>query len=349
MKNQNIEVVNQNEEVEYKARKGAPLSRHVLGADIGNGYIKVVYSNSISGTLEKFMLETGVDINREDEKVEDTMYINGVPHNLSCKDKTVTRGYLTKDNEYTMVNMYRAMYEVARRTGFTTKKFVIGLGSSLDTYKDKEEKEKFRARALENKKVKIEHKGKIIELEIEDVIVQPETVSSIYNIKNFDKNEITYIVDLGTQNSQIVKYYKGVVWEETRPRDYGYQSILEGLQDEYRKSGKALDTDRISVNIEKGRDKKLINNYVIDSFLKGVITNELKKMKADLEYDQIVFVGGTSERFREQILKVFKNAKFSEDPVFSNAIGMYMRTMATLKKREQVEKEQKKSSQKEGK
>lgn len=332
MKNQNGNLEN------IKARKGAPLKKFIVGVDSGFGRVKVAYTDTVNGNPETFEFSSRTEINEYDVMIENTMYINGVPHNLNSNKKAVQRDYLTKDNPYTISNMHRALFEIARRTGFRTKKFIVGLGCSLDTYRDPVARENFRQLALKDRKLKFEYKGTKVTLEIEDVIVQPETICSVYNIAGFNKSEINWLVDLGTQNSQIVKYFKSPDLDNARPRDFGYQSIVRALQDEYRAIGRALDEDRIETIIENGRDKEFIDNYIINKFLEGTIKRELKAVKADLDLDTFIFVGGTSLRFKRQIKQVFKKALFASNPLFSNVLGMFARTRALVKKQEETQK-----------
>lgn len=330
---------NKNSKTEnVKARKGAPLKRFIVGVDSGFGRVKVAYTDRVDGEPETFEFSSRIEIDEHDTMIENTMYINNVPYNLNSNKKAVQRDYLTKDNPYTIANMQRALFEIAKRTGFTTKKFVVGLGCSLDTYKDPAAREKFRELALKERILKFEHKGTKVTLEIEDIIVQPETVCSVYNVQGFNKNEINWLIDLGTQNSQIVKYFKSPDLDNARARDFGYQSIVRALEDEYRATGRALDEDRIETIIENNREKEFIDNYIINKFLEGTIKRELKAVKADLEMDTFIFVGGTSLRFKKQIKQVFSKALFARNPLFSNVLGMFARTRALVKKQEELQK-----------
>ena len=51
-------------------------------------------------------------------------------------------------------------------------------------------------------------------------------------------------------------------------------------------------------------------------------------MEVNLKRDKLIFTGGTSHRFKEQVLEVFPKATFVEDPFFANAKGMYARMMS---------------------
>lgn len=79
------------------------------------------------------------------------------------------------------------------------------------------------------------------------------------------------------------------------------------------------------------KEEEIINNFIINEFLKKIITEELNEMDVNLKRDKLIFTGGTSHRFRQQILEVFPKATFVEDPFFANAKGMYARMMNDYK------------------
>ena len=72
-------------------------------------------------------------------------------------------------------------------------------------------------------------------------------------------------------------------------------------------------------------EEKIINNFMVNIFLKQIITEELNQMNVNLKRDKLLFLGGTSRRFEKQIIEVFPNAVFIEDSFFANVKGMYAR------------------------
>lgn len=132
----------------------------------------------------------------------------------------------------------------------------------------------------------------------------------------------------------------------------GYEQIPSQvraqIEDIYRKDKKTTSEDKIKMekDIEKQtkrminkyleendllKEEEIINNFVVNNFLKGIITEELNEMNTNLNRDKLIFTGGTSHRFRKQILEVFPRATFVEDPFFANAKGMYARMMNEYK------------------
>ena len=314
-----------------KVRVGAPLKTLVVGVDSGFGRVKIAYKDSVKGAIKTDNFSSSLIIGREALDPTKTLYIDEIPHDTITDEKIVDKGFITKDNDYNITNMYRALYRVYKHT--KTTHFVIGLGCSLDTYKSKDAVESLRNRALEKRKIKFREFGKEeVILTTEDVFIQPESACAIFNMnKDVNINAINYIVDLGTLNSQIIRYQKSPDVAGARPRNFGYANIVKKISDKFRSLGKDFDEKTVEFFIENLDDQskavqKVINDYVVEEFLKEVLMNELIKSGVNLEISTLIFTGGTSARFANQIAKVFKVCKFTQNPLYASVIGMYMRT-----------------------
>lgn len=314
-----------------KSRVGAPLKTLVVGIDSGFGRVKVAYRDSIKGAIKTDNFSSSLIIGREALDPTKTLYIDEVAHDTITDEKITDKGYITKENDYSITNMYRALYRIYKNT--KTTNFIVGLGCSLDTYKSKDAVESLRATALEKKQITFKEHGKEeVTLTIEDVFIQPETACSIFNLsKDINVNSINYIIDLGTLNSQIIRYQKAPDVANSRPRNFGYANIVKKISDKFRSQGKDYDEKVVEFFIENLDDQsksiqKVINDYVIDEFLKEVLMNELIKAGVNLDIANLIFTGGTSARFANQIAKVFKGCKFTQNPLYASVIGMYMRT-----------------------
>lgn len=314
-----------------KSRVGAPLKTLVVGIDSGFGRVKVAYRDSIKGAIKTDNFSSSLIIGREALDPTKTLYIDEVAHDTITDEKITDKGYITKENDYSITNMYRALYRIYKNT--KTTNFIVGLGCSLDTYKSKDAVESLRAIALEKKQITFKEHGKEeVTLTIEDVFIQPETACSIFNLsKDINVNSINYIIDLGTLNSQIIRYQKAPDVANSRPRNFGYANIVKKISDKFRSQGKDYDEKVVEFFIENLDDQskniqKVINDYVIDEFLKEVLMNELIKAGVNLDIANLIFTGGTSARFANQIAKVFKGCKFTQNPLYASVIGMYMRT-----------------------
>lgn len=319
-------------ESDDKVRKGAPLQNLVCGIDSGFGKIKVAYRDTLKGEVKIFNLDATVT-EGECVDIEKTIYINDEAYDTLSYNKLSKTGNITKDNPYSILNMYRGLYELHKRT--KTTNFIVGLGCSMDTAQSEEAKKSLRDRALKLRQIKVrEHGQQEVTLNIQEVFIQPEGACSIFNI---DQNKINrlddnYIVDLGTLNSCITPYHKVPNIKSAISREFGYDSIVRGIMVKLKSQGintKEEQVERIIENLSK-QDKsiqKIVNEYVIKEFLEKTLKSQL----VEVGYNQIlghklIFTGGTSARFAPHIKKVFKNAEFTINPLYSNVIGMYIRT-----------------------
>lgn len=323
--------MNNNQIVNAKSRAGAPLKTMVVGVDSGFGRVKIAYRDSSKGAIKTDNFSSSLTIGREALDPTQTLYIDEVPHDTISDEKIVDKGYITKENDYSITNMYRALYRVYQNT--KTTNFIVGLGCSLDTYKSKDAVESLKKRALEKREIKFREHGKEeVVITIEDVIIQPETACAIFNMsKDINPNAINDIVDLGTLNSQIIRYQKAPDIKGARPRNFGYASIVKKISDKFRSQGKDYDEKIVEFFIENLDDQskstqKTINDYIINEFLKETLMNELMKSGVNLDISTLIFTGGTSARFANQIRKVFKDCKFTQNPLYASCIGMFLRT-----------------------
>lgn len=317
--------------INAKPRAGAPLKTMVVGVDSGFGRVKIAYRDSAKGKVKTDHFSSSLIIGQEALDTTKTLYINDIPHDTISDEKIVDKGFITKENEYSITNMYRALYRIYKYT--KTTNFVVGLGCSLDTYKSKDAVKSLRDKALECREIRFRESGKDeVVLTIEDIFIQPETACSIFNMtKDVNPNAVNYIVDLGTLNSQIIKYQKAPDVANARPRNFGYANIVKKVSDKFRSKGKDFDEKTVEYFIEN-LDKqtkpiqKVITDYVTDEFLKEVLMNELIKSGVNLEVANLIFTGGTSARFATQISKAFKGCSFTQNPLFASVIGMFLRT-----------------------
>lgn len=319
-------------ECDEKVRKGAPLQTIVCAIDSGYGKIKVAYKDSLKGEVKVFNLESTiaegmcVDVSK-------TIYIENKAYDTLSYNKLSKTGNITKDNELSILNMYRGMFELYKRTKVTN--FVIGLGCSMDTAQSEDAKKSLRDRATKLREVKIrEHGEQDVVLRIEEVIIQPEGACSIFNVdkSKVDRMDDNYIVDLGTLNSCITPYHKVPNIKNAVSKEFGYDFIVKGAMVKLKSLGYNVREEQVERMIENlpKQDKviqKAINEFVIKEFLEKTLKTQL----IEVGYNEVlghklVFTGGTSARFSQHIMKVFKNAVFTTNPLYSNAIGMYIRT-----------------------
>lgn len=324
-------------------RKGAPLEKMFCGIDSGFGRVKVAYKDSTKGEIKVFNLESTIIINKQCLDIEKTVYINDIPCDTLSYNKISRTGNITKDNEYSIMNMYRAMYELYKRT--KTTNFVIGLGASMDTYKSKEATQRLRNRALEKREIRVrEHnQAEEVVLTIEDVVIQPECACAIFSLQNVDRLDENYIVDLGTLNSLVMPYHKVPDVEGSVSREYGYDSIVKNIMVKLKGKGINVQEKQVERMIESlskqdSSIQKIVNEYVIKEFLDKTIREQLKEAGYNKTLGhKLVFTGGTSARFEPHIRRVFKDAQFAKNPLYASVIGMYFRTQKQFENSKNIE------------
>ena len=103
-------------------------------------------------------------------------------------------------------------------------------------------------------------------------------------------------------------------------------TVVQDKLDERKKIVKLLKKN-VTIIHKETIDEKDLPKFVIKEFLEKTLKTQL----VEVGYNEIlghklVFTGGTSARFSQHILKVFKNAVFTTNPLYSNVIGMYIRT-----------------------
>lgn len=320
------------ENVTGGVRKGAPLEKMICGIDSGFGRIKVAYRDSLKGDVKIFCLESTLTIGQQCVDLDKTIYINGVACDTLTHNKLSKTGNITKDNEYSIMNMYRAMYELYKRT--KTNKFVIGLGCSMDTYKSQDAIDSLKERALQFKEIKVrEHGQQEVTLYIEDVEIQAEGACSIFNMPTeVNRLDDNIIVDLGTLNSAFIPYHKIPNVKNSHSSECGYDWIVKNLMVKFKGQGvnvKEEQVERIIESLPKQNKEvqKIVNEYIIKEFLEVTIKKELNEVGySPLLGHKLIFTGGTSARFAPHIKKVFKDALFTSNPLYASVIGMYLRT-----------------------
>ncbi len=315
-----------------KVRKGAPLEKMICGIDSGFGRIKVAYRDTLKGDINVFCLDSTLTIGQECVDLDKTIYINGIACDTLSHNKLTKTGNITKDNKYSIMNMYRGLYELYKRTKST--RFIVGLGCSMDTYKSKDAIESLRARALELKEITIrEHGQEEVTLYIEDVEIQAEGACAIFSMPSeVNRLEDNIIIDLGTLNSLFIPYHKIPNIKDAYSSECGYDYIVKNLMVKFKGLGiniKEEQVERIIENLseQKKEVQKIVNEYIIKDFLGTVLAKELKEAGySELLGQKLIFTGGTSARFAPHIKKVYKDALFTTNPLYASVTGMYLRT-----------------------
>lgn len=282
---------------DVKIKTGQAVEVIPVMADCGWGYEKVVFSDKVDyGVVKEFAFKSNIALNEDAICKENTFVVNGTKINTTSNTKAVVHAkkehILSKNNKYTIANLHRALYFVSKATNFKTKKFFVGIGCSLDTFKDDNLVAKLKDDVMKESVLNIEYQGNKVTLEILGVSVQPETVCSAFISNEYDQSRTCVLVDLGTLNSQLITLMANGSpdVENSRTRDFGYHAIVTGLEGEYRKSEirrNALQIEEAIELIAKAYEQipKQVRKQVEDKYKKDKKTSkeDIEKMEKDIE------------------------------------------------------------------
>lgn len=201
---------------------------------------------------------------------------------------------------------------------------VLMYGESFNKYANHHHKRNLEEIYLGEHHITID--GKEYTLNIVEVHVLPEGVGYILSdIQNY--LGIQYTVDWGGTTVNFLKTVNGAP-----DRDFstsfklGMHNMASNISKTLAKRIGDYEEDLIQDWIETKAPtediQKVIDRAIAEQLLK--IENKLAPMGINLyELPQVTFVGGTSEKFREMILKKYKGSTVHRDCLFSTAQGMY--------------------------
>ena len=283
--------------------------------------------------------------------------VNGVAYNFNTSKSVIeTSKENKKHNEYHFGLIARELDlisdEIKKKQEkddnyklIESNKFNISITTPLDAYNEmlddvKAFYEKKKALLIEKDEIKKN-------IEIGHIIIRPELVSAINFIGKEVKTGIVFINDLGGLNNQYIKLedFKTDFKEQTYVGENGYKYIVDNLPNFMRnnsnKSYKDADIIRYIESVNFGNDEEkdsLIQKFFNEIYVKLLI-KDLDKKSISLEYDKLYFVGGTSEKFKDFILKGFKyngakNITIVNNAIFANAIGAYKKAKVEIEKLE---------------
>lgn len=217
-------------------------------------------------------------------------------------------------------------------------------------------------------KITIQEPGqKEITLEILSLCIRPEAVSGLSvelnnvrnnivknklnindsQLKNIDKKQAKeiingtklWVIDLGTLTSHYTVYENQRAKLKAVNND-GYVTLVNGFGD-YLQVTEQLENefDNVDKIIRQRRKEEKLKYYVENIYLKQ-IEEDLTSHGADLEYDHLLFIGGTTDELKDYISEVFnKNTTISKDGFHANVLGMFKRLVYEVNLMREQEKE----------
>lgn len=188
----------------------------------------------------------------------------------------------------------------------------------------------------------ITNSGKQIEIKINDKnykfkfvnsIIKSETTGIRYLNDGLFKNKKIALIDFGGLNLTFVEMDDEVVIPENRFSDkFGFNRLVTDTVTAL----SAYTKDNVSTRVaEKSIELGYLINDGIDSGSKKVINSVKEKfienMVKEIElkrislknYQQVIFLGGTSIYLQDQLSARFKNSYFVEDPQWASVYGLF--------------------------
>lgn len=171
---------------------------------------------------------------------------------------------------------------------------------------------------------------KMFNFRVKYVHILPEGIGHI--LENLGKYRgVQYVVDIGGSTINFLTVING------RPIEEESRSYPMGIHNIKAKVGKAINTaglgrfkdtlidEFINNGCSNSEIQAIINNTIEDHFEE--FNDELKNLGVEIEKllgaHSVVFIGGGSELFRNQIELYYENATITDEPLLANVRGFY--------------------------
>lgn len=311
--------------------------------DCGMSNLKSLLRVVGEDTFKEYLF--GSEVEKGESVTGATTYINDVAWNFggfkgdSNKKVGEYENVFTKATEYHRALVRRFLYELYLQTGF--KKFEVIIGASVDNFNVNQGKNVVNTMLEGEVKPSIfkirEGLGADVELEITNVIAQPETASALLSgaIKTNATESNLYLCDIGYLNNTVFVIREGRIDFSTNGVEVdvrGMNHIIKHINAYYNRHNlKAkMTVNKIEQILKYNReldntDEKLfqsaINEYMDNEYMPKLIARDF-----DSSYDCLEFIGGGSvalERFLRKYCES-KNIKveIAENSMFATCKGM---------------------------
>lgn len=307
----------------------------IMSNDYGfgnNKYMYVYKGEEFKNSFESRYIE-GEGLSGTCLKLNDKYYTFGEGKLASDYEHT------TKDHEIHRLLLWRAMYEVYKKTN--EKDFYIMVSCGMDSWKEDRGKKVLEFMSeIKTITVEDERNKCKVKLNIKEIDCSPETLSGLPAAKNeinVKEEEEVLAFDIGTKNFQIVKYESGrALVDRSFSTEFGMNRIYEDLADRTKnvKTVKIKSPHSVKVYLKKTSSDEIsvipeIEDVILD-YLNNIIFDEVDKRINHLDisdFTKFCFLGGGSN-----YLKRFLSAKYIENnSVFIND-AYYMTSKGLLKR-----------------
>lgn len=309
----------------------------LVSIDIGMHNVKAVFRD-LEGIFKTLIMSS--EIEKGESLTSYTTTIDGEKWNLSeggdAKVKVCEYDKVfTKATKYHQVLLRRMLYKIHLEVSPKYKKFDVIVGASVDNFSTTRGEDVVKEIGTGTFVIS-EGEQEEVELEITNVVAQPETASSILGgLLTKLKERNLYLCDLGGLNNTVFVVREGKIQFDTKGVEVdikGMNYILGHIVAYYNRHNLEAKIDRNRVDyilrkkVATDRDKELIQGAV-NEYMDTEFMPKLKTRGFNQAYgDSIEFIGGGAQVLKEYLEKYCadKNieCKIAKDTLFTSAKGM---------------------------
>ena len=293
-------------------------SKIIIGVDVGNGFTKTVHSEFVSSV--KDLGETKPAIEDRCVEYEGRYYVVGGERTRTKTDN--------KEDNTDLILALAAIGEELKIRGIQDDPVSVIISEGLPVERCiAEQKNKDKEYYLKGQWVNFEYEGVKRTVYVDNVIVNPQAVSGVYELLNRQKLPARcLIVDIGSWTVDVIQV------ENHRPQSSGCHSFLNGIitcmlkcnEEIRRRTGREVLESQIQ-EVMRGDKMALPPKYSsiveeeVKKYVKG-ISDILIENKYNTETLYIVFMGGGAGIVERYGKELFPMHLFLSD-IHSNAIG----------------------------
>lgn len=316
------------------------IEDYVMTLDIGKHATKAIGRN-MEGTAEdikRVMFDTNI-YDLKNGYVE----LAGNSYKIEFNGKEYIIGELgeersTKSSKTELIHKLAAYAAITRYLKPNTNiknKIHLVLACPLSVLKSQEAKEEYKQFIKGDGVITIVVNGENFAFEIEDIMIKAEGSGILYIEPERFKGKKVAVLDFGGLNFGFSAFTNGVCKNSDRFNEEigttelvlmvkdGLTTLNKGNIVKYDIAEKALEAGHMKDlgGIKEGSQEKI--REAKEKFLKKALAI-IENYKFDLtQFDDLVFVGGTTQKIKEQILKEFPNCYIPANSQWTTADGLY--------------------------
>lgn len=256
------------------------------------------------------------------------------------KEYIVGEQGIEDSNETSKTNLLHKLSAYAAISNYieedTDNEINVVLACPLSVLKIKNAKEEYKNYiANDNKEVNININSKEYRFTIKDITIKAEGSGILYTNPDLFINRNVGVIDFGGLNMGFSEYRNGVCNANDRfIEEYGVKKLTQMVQDvlselengnlaSYAEAEKVLEvgyrTELGQIDIISSEKVKETKQKFLEDALKVIRARGygLKKL------DGLIFVGGTTQKIKEQIMGIFPNATIPADSKWTTCEGLY--------------------------